>query len=146
MNPRDNLLIAREIESTLIDYWHDVDTNWGANAHKFYTEDGTYTTSARTRQGRDEIAEFYGSRRDRGARISRHLVNNVRVQIQDESHATCSWVLVLYAADGEPVLPAEVPNLIAEGQDVWVRASDARWLCASRRLVPLFKSSTPTTA
>jgi len=146
MDPRDTFTIAREIESNLIEYWHDVDTNWGATAHEFYTEDGSYTTSARTRQGRAAIAEFYSSRRDRGARISRHLVNNVRVKVIDENNATCNWVLVLYAADGEPVLASEVPNLIAEGQDICVREADGRWRCASRRLVPLFKSNTPTTA
>ncbi|MBL0919946.1 MAG: nuclear transport factor 2 family protein [Hydrogenophaga sp.] len=146
MTPQDIFRISHEIQSALIEYWHDVDTNWGARAHEFYTEDGSYTTSARTRQGRAVIAEFYSSRRDRGARISRHLVSNVRVQVQDDTHATCSWVLVLYAADGEPVLTAEVPNLIADCHDVLVREADGQWRCASRRLVPLFKSSTPTTA
>ncbi len=146
MQSRDHLLTAREIESTLIDYWHDVDTNWGATAHEYYTEDGSYTTSARTRQGRAAIAEFYASRRNRGARISRHLVSNVRVKIVDDTHATCNWVLVLYAADGEPVLSADVPNLISDCQDAYVRTDDGRWLCASRRLLPLFKSNTPTTA
>ena len=99
MQSRDHLLTAREIESTLIDYWHDVDTNWGATAHEYYTEDGSYTTSARTRQGRAAIAEFY-----------------------------------------------DVPNLISDCQDAYVRTDDGRWLCASRRLLPLFKSNTPTTA
>jgi hypothetical protein len=138
--------IAREIETDLIAYWHDVDTNWGANAHLYYTEDGSYTTTARTRQGHAAIAEFYSARQDRGARISRHLVSNVHVQVQDETHATCRWVLVLYAADGEPVLPADVPNLIADCHDTYERNAEGRWLCKSRKLLPLFKSNTPTTA
>ena len=146
MNPQEIRFIAQEIEARLIEYWHDVDTNWGERAHEFYTEQASYTTSARTRYGRAAIAEFYESRRQRGARISRHLVSNVHVRVIDTDHATCDWVLVLYAADGEPVLPADVPNLIAACKDEYVRDTDGQWLCSSRQLNPLFKSATPTTA
>jgi hypothetical protein len=37
--------IVREIEELMVDFWHDVDLNWGANAHNYFTEDCSYTTS-----------------------------------------------------------------------------------------------------
>ena len=52
MDTLERLQIIREIEELSIDYWHDADTNWGRNAHEYYTEDGSYTTSLQTRTGR----------------------------------------------------------------------------------------------
>jgi hypothetical protein len=37
----EKLQIVREI----VDFWHDVDLNWGANAHNYFPEDCSYTTS-----------------------------------------------------------------------------------------------------
>jgi hypothetical protein len=41
----EKLQIVREIEELMLDFWHDVDLNWGANAHNYFTEDCSYTTS-----------------------------------------------------------------------------------------------------
>ena len=55
MDTLERLQILREIEDLAIDYWDDVDRNWGKNCHEYYTEDGSYTTSIKTRTGRDAI-------------------------------------------------------------------------------------------
>src|SRR5690606_27571945 len=68
-----------EIQEQILAYWHDVDRNWGRNAHEFYTADGRYTTSQKSRQGRDEIRAFYSDREARGERVARHLVSNLHV-------------------------------------------------------------------
>ena len=54
----EKLQIVREIEELMVDFWHDVDLNWGANAHNYFTEDCSYTTSITTRRGRDAIERF----------------------------------------------------------------------------------------
>ena len=41
----------------------------------------------------------------RGKRLAVHAVNNFRAQFEDENHATCTWYMLLYAADGVAVLP-----------------------------------------
>ena len=35
----DRLRLTQELHALLIDYWHDVDTNWGRNAPEYYTQD-----------------------------------------------------------------------------------------------------------
>ncbi len=41
----EKLQIVREIEELMLDFWHDVDLNGGANAHNYFTKDCSYTTS-----------------------------------------------------------------------------------------------------
>ena len=41
----EKLQIVRAIEELRVDFWYDVDLNWGANAHNYFTEDCSYTTS-----------------------------------------------------------------------------------------------------
>lgn len=137
--------ISRDIERQIIDFWWEVDINWGENAVGYFTADGIYATSARERQGHTAIGEFYASRQARGERVSRHVVTNLQVRVSDENSAGARWILLLYAADGRPVLPSIVPNMVADGVDEFIREPDGIWRCRSRRLLPLFKSEVPTT-
>ena len=41
----EKLQIVREIEELMLDFWHDVDLNWGANDHNYFTKDCSYTIS-----------------------------------------------------------------------------------------------------
>ena len=141
------LAIRMEIDALLADYWHDVDHNWGRTAHAFYTEQGVFESSAgRTREGRAAIQAFYTDRHARGERVSRHLVCNLRVSEIGERSATARWVLLLHAADGQPVLPSEPPILIADVTDRCERAADGRWQIAYRRIDAMFKGEKATTA
>jgi ketosteroid isomerase-like protein len=146
MTLSESLLARLEIEAMLADYWHDVDHEWGHNAHLFYTQDGVFQNSVgRARAGHEEIKDFYNGRHARGARISRHLVSNLRVVCTGPGQATASWVLSLIASDGEPVLPSEPPILVADVVDCCERGPDGRWLIAHRNISALFKGEKPTT-
>ena len=134
-----------EIQEQILAYWHDVDRNWGRTAHEFYTPDGRYTTSQKSRQGQEAIRAFYSKREDRGERVARHLVNNLHLISQSQTHVEAIWVLLIYASDGVPVLPASVPNLIADVTDEFVRDEQGSWRLAERKIIPLFKGSIPTT-
>lgn len=143
---REQLAIRQELEALLIEYWYDVDMNWGREAHLYYTEDGRYVTSQKTRVGREAIRQFYTDRHDRGARISLHLVQNFRCVVESAERASCNWVLSLYANDGEPILPSKPPIMIADVRDVVLREADGQWRCQSRVIKALFKDfDTPTT-
>jgi hypothetical protein len=146
MTPQEHALIAHEIEALNADYWHEVDREDGRQAHRFFTEDGDFTTSLRTRTGHAEIEAFYRSRQA-GAqpRTARHVATNLRVRAADRDHAQADWILLLYAADGAPVLPSEPAIMIADVHDVCVRGADGTWRYASRTISAVFKSDKPTT-
>jgi SnoaL-like domain len=145
MTPVDILLVTSQIEALNAQYWLEVDRRHGAHAHEYFVEDGIYTTTARSRRGRAEIAEFYSSRRELGPRTSRHVVANHHVVVQDAHHAQADWILLLHAADGSAVLPSEPAILIADVHDVCMLCDDQRWRYVSRSIAAVFKSSTPTT-
>ncbi|WP_253272223.1 nuclear transport factor 2 family protein [Advenella kashmirensis] len=142
---RQTLSIRQEFEALAIDYWHEVDSNWGENAHEFYTEDATFTTSMKTRRGQMQIQEFYRSRRQRGARVSLHIVQNFRAEAISDNRARCNYIMSLYAADGEPVLPSRPPIMIAAVTEILVRQPDQSWRYSERTLTALFRDETPTT-
>jgi hypothetical protein len=141
----DELRIAQELERLNIAYWRDVDSNWGRTAHEFFTADGSYSTSQKTRRGRDAIRAFYTDRHDRGDRIARHLIHNFHVTVLDADHATAEWTMCLYAADGVAPLLSEPPILIGAVRDECRREADGQWRYVSRVTTPLFKGSRPTT-
>jgi hypothetical protein len=145
MDTLERLTILREIEELSINHWHDVDTNWGKNAHNYYVENGSYTTSLKTRTGRAAIKEFYDQRENRGARVARHLINNHRITIHDRDRVSAVWVLSLFAADGAPVLPSKPAIMMADVYDEIVRDTDGAWRYLSRTIKPLFRDDTPTT-
>src|SRR5690349_10750039 len=93
----DSLHANIAYKDLLIEYWHDVDTNWGKTAHEFYTEDGRFSTSINTRVGRDAIKKFYDGREGRGERVARHLINNHRITIHDRNRVSTVWILSLFA-------------------------------------------------
>src|SRR5271169_6820379 len=81
-----------------IEYWHDVDFNWGRNAHTSYLDTGVFAIGDRRMKGQDEIAGFYRWREGRGDRIARHVVTNFRLSKLDGGCASLQCILLLYAA------------------------------------------------
>ena len=73
----------------MIDYWHDVDTNWGRNAPDYYTEDGVFRVRRRL-TGREKIRAFYKWREDRGARTVVHSVHNFQAWLEGPDKATAT--------------------------------------------------------
>jgi hypothetical protein len=140
----DKLRIRQELEMLNIAFWHDVDSDWGRQAHEFFTEDGVYTTSHKARKGRDEIRGFYAGREAKGPRVARHLIHNFHVTVHDADHATAEWTMCLYADDGVAPLMSEPPILIGAVKDECVRGANGTWRYASRTTTPLFKGSKPT--
>lgn len=144
MDTLERLQILREIEDLAIDFWDEVDRNWGKNCHEYFTEDGSYTTSIKTRTGRDAIRAFYDSRENRGERVARHLINNHKITIHDRDHVSAVQILSLFAADGKPVLPSRPAIMMADIYDEIERVN-GRWLYKSRTIKSLFRDETPTT-
>jgi hypothetical protein len=139
MDSREQLLVKLELQMMLAEYWNDVDTNWGRNAGEYYAEDAVFVGSeGASYNGRAKIQEFYAWREKRGARLAVHAFNNFRVTFESDTRAVCTWYLMLYAADGVPVLPSNPPISIALVTDNCVRGADGRWLYTSRNIKALF--------
>jgi SnoaL-like domain len=146
MDFQDQLRARQELEVMLIEYWHDVDTNWGRNAGPYYTEDGIFETSKHSYHGRAKIEQFYQYRIDRGPRIAVHSVSNFRCVLHSATEATCNWYLLLYAMDGKPILPTNPPIQITHMTDTCVKGPDGRWRYKHRKFETWFEGGVPTTS
>jgi hypothetical protein len=124
-----------------IEYWHDVDFNWGRNAKASYVDNCTFAIGDHRMEGIDAIEEFYRWRETRGERTARHLVTNFRLDKVADTFATFQCILLLYAADGNPILPAKAPTLIADIHNECVFCPDGRWRFQSHLLIPIFMGS-----
>jgi SnoaL-like domain len=142
---RERLELTQELHALVIDYWHDVDTNWGRNATQYYTPNAEFVGPANSYKGHDKIRAFYKWREDRGARTVVHSVINFQALPEGPDRATCHWVLALYGADGKPPLPTHPPIQIAYMTDRLVRDPSAGWLVEYRKFDAWFEGGTPTT-
>ena len=145
MDSTARLLATIELQAMLHEYWHDVDTNWGRTAHTYYTEDAVFEGPEASYRGPAKIKQFYEWRVTRGSRVAVHAVNNFRVAFESDGKATCTWYLLLYAADGVPVLPTHPPISIGLVTDTCVRGADGKWLYSHRKFTNWFLGGTPPT-
>lgn len=145
MDTRERLALRQELEALAVDFWHEVDNNEGKHAARYYVEDAVFATSIREYRGRQAIHDFYTRREQRGPRVSLHIVQNFRIEPLAATRVRCEYVMSLFAADGEPVLPSRPAIMVAIAEEVVVRQADGTWLYESRRLRPLFRDNTPTT-
>lgn len=121
-----------------VNYWHDVDRNWGREAHLFYAEDGVFIIGDKTITGRKAVADFYGWRENRGERTARHLVSNFRLVSAEQSGATFDCVMCLYAADGNPILESKPAIMMADVRSECVMDQQGRWRYVQHKLTPIF--------
>lgn len=144
MNRTERLLATQELQALLMEYWHDVDTNWGRTAGDYYTDDAVFEGPEASYIGKAKIRQFYAWREQRGKRTAVHAASNYRANFHDDDNATCTWYLILYAADGVPILPTHPPITISLVTDR-MRRVDGRWLCTHRKFVTWFQGGTPPT-
>jgi hypothetical protein len=136
------LQLLTELE---VNYWHDVDHNWGRMAHTLYVDNGAFIIGDKLMAGCSAIAEFYRWREGRGDRTARHVVTNFRLERLEAEKAYFQCVLCLYAADGKPVLESRPAIMIADVVNECVLCADNLWRFASHRLYPLFMGGEPPT-
>ncbi len=139
------LLLLQELTSLEVNYWYDVDHNWGRFAHNYYVAEGEFTIGHKTMRGRAAVADFYNWRQGRGERTARHVVTNFRLASAQGARASFDCILNLFAADGAPPLPSEPAIMIADIHSACERGEDGLWRYRSHALVPVFTGSTPVT-
>lgn len=141
----ERLALTQELYALTIDYWHDVDTNWGRNAPGYFAPDGIFIGPAASYKGREKVRAFYQWREDRGARTVVHSVHNFQAKLEAPGKAVCHWFLMLYGADGKPVLPSAPPIQIAYMTDRLTLHADEGWLLDERKFETWFEGGVPTT-
>ncbi len=142
---QERIALTQQLHALVIDYWHDVDTNWGRNAPDYFAEDGIFVGPAASYPGREKVRAFYKWREDRGARTVVQAVHNFQAMLDGADKAICHWFLMLYAADGTPILPSNPPIQIAYMTDKLIRDSDGGWLLTYRKFDTWFEGGIPTT-
>jgi ketosteroid isomerase-like protein len=135
----DAFRVRQAVQERLVDYWWDVDANDASESAGFYTEDCVYLMCGHRMEGRAAVADYYGYRASRGARLVRHVLTNLRARLQPDGEATVQGVLTVYAADGVPVLPSAPPILVADNSATFVRGADGAWRMRLHTIEALFR-------
>lgn len=144
MGKHDLLALRRELEALAVAYWHVVDMTDGSTAPSYYVASASFATSVREYGGRAAIEAYYAARKSRSARVTLHLMNNFRIEVEGDGRVRCRYALSLFAADGEPVLPSRPPILVSTVEELALRQPDGCWLYQLRRVRPLFHDGSPS--
>jgi len=140
MEASERLLIERECERLVTAYCHYVDHGEAERVADLFSEDGRWVSPTVSMEGNDQIRRGFAQRQSNSERMSRHVCNNFRLDIQDGDHAQGCVYLTLYRHDGKAdrqLSPLDGPELIGEYRDAFVRTS-AGWRIASREIVVSF--------
>ena len=141
----DILALDAALARLSADYWDDVDHNAGRNAHEYFIEQNSfYQIQDQIFAGREAIKQFYAWRAGRGERVARHCFVNARAVVAEDGAAKMTSILLLFAADGRPILPTAAPIQIADVEDICVLVNGV-WRYKSKRLTTLFAGGVPIT-
>jgi ketosteroid isomerase-like protein len=112
----DSLLAEREIERMIVDYAANNDAgNWDAVAAT-YAEDGRMSRPTAPDdfiEGREAILAAFKAR---PPRASRHIVANIRVDLDGDSATATSQILLFTAADQAPKVGTYADKLLRSGE------------------------------
>jgi len=120
------MLIERACERLVTEYCHFVDHGKAAKISSQFTDDGVWVTNTAVHSGRKAIEAYYQARQANVKRMSRHVCNNLLIDVIDENNAKGVVYLTLYRHDGEPnrpLSPSDVPQMVGEYRDTFVRTA-----------------------
>jgi ketosteroid isomerase-like protein len=101
MDDAQRMLIERACDRLVTEYCHLVDHGQAAKIADLFTEDGVWASTDNTMTGREQIARNFANRERNKARMSRHVCNNLLVDVIDENNARGVVYLTLYRHDGD---------------------------------------------
>ena len=136
MDTTELLSIERACQRLVTEYCHLVDHGKAEQIAGLFSEDGVWKSAEGTANGRDEVRRGFAARQANAKRMSRHVCNNLLLNIIDEDHAEGTVYLTLYRHDGEPgrrISPLDGPQMVGEYRDRFVRTSEG-WRFAHREI------------
>jgi ketosteroid isomerase-like protein len=134
---QDAALIRTEIEALIAEFAYRIDHGLSDTVADLFTHDGWYgRANGEKTVGREAIRAAYAKRAERGERTARHIFTNLRLTIDSAEAAHGTTILLLFAGDGPPLLPAR-PMLVQDYNDEY-RLEDGEWRFAARATDRLF--------
>jgi uncharacterized protein (TIGR02246 family) len=143
MDAMEQLLIERECERLVTRYCHYVDHGEAAKIAELFTEDGVWSGPGFELKGLEQVRKGFERRQANKARMSRHVCNNLLIDVVDASNASGTVYLTLYRYDGEEdrtTSPLEGPIIVGEYRDRFVLTDDG-WRFARREIETSFMSA-----
>jgi ketosteroid isomerase-like protein len=132
----ERMLIERECERLVTSYCHYIDHGEAARVAELFSQDGRWVSPELTMDGIEQVRRGFEQRQANTKRMSRHVCNNFRVDVEDANHAEGCVYLTLYRHDGEEgraLSPLEGPQMVGEYRDSFVRTK-AGWRFSSREI------------
>ena len=128
--------IVQAVNRLIAEFAYRVDFEEGMTVSELFCPDGYYESDGRRSTGRDAINAAYAKRSALGPRTARHLFTNVRLGRINEEEYSGTSLMLLFAENGRPPLPA-LPLLVADVADRYRIVGDSV-LLQSRTLASVF--------
>jgi len=126
----------RSIEKLSIEYAWLIDHGRADEATHLFTDDAVVQVHGATLTGTAQIHAALQQRKAQRHVQSRHVVSNIRLQVESADRVSGTVALTVYQSVDAPAEPT--PVMVGDLDDVYARGLDMRWRVASRRLVPVF--------
>ena len=136
MDVSERVLIERECERLVTLYCHYVDHGAAERIAELFAKDGVWRSPEVTMNGEDELRRGFRARQKNQKRMSRHVCNNLLIDVVDADNASGCVYLTLYRHDGDEgraVSPLPGPQLIGEYRDRFVSTADG-WRFSEREI------------
>ena len=117
-------------------YCHYVDHGKAERVAELFAPEGVWRAGPTVMEGAEQLRKGFGARQANRARMSRHVCNNLLVDVIDADNARGTVYLTLYRYDGQEgrrVSPLGAPQLVGEYRDRFVRTSEG-WRFVAREL------------
>ncbi|MGE4605509.1 MAG: nuclear transport factor 2 family protein [Myxococcota bacterium] len=134
MDAIERMAIERECERLVTRYCHIIDHGEASRVAELFSKDGAWRAPGVVMQGNEEIRVGFTAREANRARMSRHVCNNLLIDVVDENNATGVVYLTLYRHDGDEerrVSPLDGAEMVGEYRDRFERTADG-WRMAER--------------
>jgi hypothetical protein len=141
MDEIERLLIERDCTRLSVDYGRFVDFGQASRAAELFTEDGVCELSAGRFEGIGQIRDFFAKRQAQAGVVSRHVMTNITIDVDDADHARGLIYLTFYRVAGDPGEPAPLglPSYVGSYADEYRRTPEG-WRIAARIACTALKS------
>lgn len=138
LTPLEKLEIRVALEDLNTAFTYCLDHDDVEGLVELFTEDALYTHGPRRSEGRAAIEALFRERTAGGPRTARHLYSGLKLEIESETFVRGTSVCMTFAQNGLPPLAPAVPILVADFNDIYVRAEDGRWRIRARHIERIF--------
>ena len=140
MEDTEKMLIERECERLVTQYCHFVDHDEATRIADLFAEDGVCDLTQVSWTGRDRIRKGFQGRENNKKRMSRHVCNNLLIDVIRPTEAVGTVYITLFFHDGEPgreTSPTDCLQKLGEYKDRFVKTEEG-WRFARREMTANF--------